>query len=205
MKYLWSRFTMLIELDGNVIITNLKYFDIAMIKRDGRVHNSFVNKKMDLLKEADIQFLLNNNFLVKEEADEIYECDFVRNRSVFSDSILDITILPTDACNFRCVYCYESATNRHLSKENEESIIKFVKRNAHKYKQIRLAWFGGEPLVRKEQVLRITKTINDMCKNNGILFSARMTTNAYELDIETFNELVKNRVLAYQICIDGNR
>lgn len=196
---------MLNELDDSIIITNLKYFDITKIKKQGRIHKSFMSKNMDLLTEKDIEFLSTNNFLVKEGVDEIYECDFVRNRSVFSDSILDITILPTDSCNFRCVYCYESATNQHLSKENEESIIKFIKRNAHKYKQIRLAWFGGEPLVRKEQVLRITKTINDICKNKGILFSGRMTTNAYELDIDTFNELVRNRVLAYQICIDGNR
>ena len=205
MNYIWSRFTMLTELDNSTIITNLKYFDIAKIKKNGRIHNSFLSKRMDSLTDTDIAFLGNNNFLVKEGTDEIYECDFIRNRSVFSDSILDITILPTDSCNFRCVYCYESATNQHLSKENEESIIKFVNRNAHKYKQIRLAWFGGEPLVRKGQVLRITKTINDICKSKGILFSARMTTNAYELDIDTFNELVRNRVLAYQICIDGNR
>lgn len=164
MKYLWSKFTMLNELDGSIIITNLKYFDITKIEKSGRIHKSFISKNMDLLTEKDIEFLSTNNFLVKEGTDEIYECDFVRNRSVFSDSILDITILPTDSCNFRCVYCYESATNQHLSKENEESIIKFIKRNAHKYKQIRLAWFGGEPLVKKDQVLRITKAINDICR-----------------------------------------
>lgn len=205
MKYLWSRFTMITQLDNSTILVNLKYFDIVKIEKNGRIHNSFLSKETNLLTDIDIEFLATNNFLAKEEEDEIYECDFVRNRSVFSDSILDVTILPTDSCNFRCVYCYESATNQHLSEENEESIIKFIKRNAHKYKQIRLAWFGGEPLVRKEQVLRITKTINDICKDKGILFSGRMTTNAYELDIDTFNELVRNRVLAYQICIDGNR
>lgn len=205
MKYLWSRFTMLTQMDNSIILVNLKYFDIIKIKRNGRVHNSFLSKEMGLLKDSDIEFLAINNFLIKEEVDEIYECDFVRNRSVFSDSVLDITILPTDSCNFRCVYCYESVTNQHLSKENEESIIKFIKRNAHKYKQIRLAWFGGEPLIKKEQVLRMTKEINDICKSKGILFSGRMTTNAYELDIDTFNELVRNRVLTYQVCIDGNR
>lgn len=205
MEYCWSRFTMLTELDNDIIITNLKYFNIIKIKRGGRIHNSFVTSRVDLLTDIDIEFLVNNNFLVSEEIDEIYESDFIRNRSVFSDSILDITILPTDACNFRCVYCYESATNQHLSEENEEAIIKFIKHNAHKYKQIRLAWFGGEPLVRKEQVLRMTRTINNICKSNGILFSGRMTTNAYELDIDTFNELVQNRVFAYQICIDGNK
>ncbi len=205
MRNVWSKYTMLTQIDDSVVITNLKYFNIAKIKNNGRIHNSFLSKNMELLTNTDIEFLINNNFLILEETDEIYECDFIRNRSVFSDSILDITILPTDSCNFRCVYCYEAATNLHLSEENEEAIIKFIKRNANKYKQIRLAWFGGEPLVRKEQVLRMTKTINDICKNRGILFSARMTTNAYELDIDTFNELVKNRVLAYQICIDGNR
>ena len=205
MKYSWSKFTMLTELADSTIITNLKFFDIIKVKNEGRIHSSFVLKDTSLLTDKDIEFLINSNFLVKDGTDEIGECEFIRNRSVFSDSILDITILPTDSCNFRCVYCYEAASNQHLSEENEEAIIKFIKKNAHKYKQIRLAWFGGEPLVRKDQVVRMTKAINDICRDKGILFSARMTTNAYELDLETFNELVKNRLLAYQICIDGNR
>ena len=205
MQYVWSKFTILVEYEKSIIITNLKYFDSVIVQKDGRIHRSFFLKNTELLIDTDVEFLISHNFLVDEKLDEIYECDFSRNRAVFSDSTLDLTILPTESCNFRCVYCYESASNQHLTKEGERAIVKFVQQNVRKYRHVRLAWFGGEPLVRKDQVLRITKAINDICKSNGVLFSARMTTNAYELDIDTFNELVSNRLLSYQICIDGDR
>ena len=205
MQYKWSKFTLLQQYEGDIIMANLKYFDVALIKKNGRIHKDFLAKKLEFLSDTDIDFLVEHHFLINDNVDEISECDFARNRSVFSDSTLDITILPTDACNFRCVYCYEAAKNQHLSEENEAAIIRFIHKNALKYRHVRLAWFGGEPLVRKEQVIRMTKKINEICKNYGVLFSARMTTNAYELDINTFNELIANRVLAYQICIDGNR
>lgn len=189
MQYVWSKFTILVEYEKSIIITNLKYFDSVIVQKDGRIHRSFFLKNTELLIDTDVEFLISHNFLVDEKLDEIYECDFSRNRAVFSDSTLDLTILPTESCNFRCVYCYESASNQHLTKEGERAIVKFVQQNVRKYRHVRLAWFGGEPLVRKDQVLRITKAINDICKSNGVLFSARMTTNAYELDIDTFNEL----------------
>lgn len=179
MQYVWSKFTILVEYEKSIIITNLKYFDSVIVQKDGRIHRSFFLKNTELLIDTDVEFLISHNFLVDEKLDEIYECDFSRNRAVFSDSTLDLTILPTESCNFRCVYCYESASNQHLTKEGERAIVKFVQQNVRKYRHVRLAWFGGEPLVRKDQVLRITKAINDICKSNGVLFSARMTTNAY--------------------------
>lgn len=205
MEYKWSRF-ILENGDGeNAILVSLMYFDSFRLSRNSLMYGSYKLGDVDILSDKEKEYLYNRHFIVEKDVDEIEFCDFVRMRSVYADSILDITILPTDTCNFKCVYCYETSRNRFLSDEAEASILKYVRKNIHKYKQIRLAWFGGEPLVRKEQVIRITKSINELCKKAGVLFSGSIVTNAYELDLDTFQALVQNKILAYQICIDGSK
>ena len=205
MIYKWSQYNLATEYDECIILTNLIYFNSFKIKKDSNIYTGFLSNSVEGLSDSEKEYLYNNYFLTESSVDEKILCDYLRARSVYSDSSLYLTILPTDACNFRCVYCYESATNTHLSDENEKNIIKFIKKNIKQYKYVRVSWFGGEPLVRKEQVIRMSEEINEICKMNGVLFSGQMTTNAYELDINTFNTLVRNRILAFQICIDGNR
>ncbi len=205
MNYKWSQYNLATEYDNYVILTNLVYFNSFRVKKESNIYSGFLSNSVDSLSRSDKEYLYNNYFLTDSNVDEKVLCDYLRARSVYSESVLYLTILPTDVCNFRCVYCYESATNTYLSDENEKAIISFIRRNIKQYKYVKVSWFGGEPLVRKEQVLRMSKEINEICRKNGVLFSGQMTTNAYELDIDTFNTLTRNRILAYQICIDGNK
>lgn len=92
MNYVWSKFTMLNKLENSILITNLKYFIIYEIKNNGRIHNSYLTKRLDMLTDGDMDFLIQNGFLISEDTDEIYECDFIRNRSAFADSVLNITM-----------------------------------------------------------------------------------------------------------------
>ena len=41
-------------------------------------------------------------------------------------SILNLTILTTRNCNFRCKYCYESFENRKMTKDVCDRLIKYV-------------------------------------------------------------------------------
>ena len=53
--------------------------------------------------------------------------------------------------------------------------------------------------------LQMMEQINNLCKNHGVAMVSSITTNGYELDIETFKKFVRKRVLYYQITIDGDR
>ncbi|WP_313640716.1 radical SAM/SPASM domain-containing protein [Paenibacillus sp.] len=125
------------------------------------------------------------------------------NSILYSNDTLEVTILPTDACNFNCSYCYQKPPYKIMSEETESRIIDFFKKNINKYKTVRINWFGGEPLLQKKQIVRMMESINIICKKNGVPLISRMTTNGYGLDLDTFNAFIKNRLLFFQITLDG--
>jgi len=71
------------------------------------------------------------------------------------DDVLNLTILPTEQCNFRCFYCYESFKLGKMSKETSDSILKLVQKRASTLKILTIGWFGGEPLMAKDIVLSL--------------------------------------------------
>lgn len=151
-----------------------------------------------------VRTLYNNGFLYENKYDESKFVDVMHKTHLFSDNWLYLTILPTNNCNFRCVYCYETSTDEYMDDQTEASIIEFVRRNIKKYKYLRLNWFGGEPLLQKERVIRMSEKISAICKQNGVPMIGLMSTNGYELDIDTFKKLIRSRILSYQICLDGD-
>ena len=129
------------------------------VDKDSYVLRCFNENSTDGLDSKTMSYLEERNFIVDDDLNEKEYCDFIRSRSVYKDNFMHIMILPTDACNFRCVYCYENAENSYMSEENEQALLKYFKKKIPKLSGLRISWFGGEPLVRKEQVLRITKTM----------------------------------------------
>lgn len=166
--------------------------------------NEDISEK-DFDNDSAYKRLLEKEFIVKREFDEANWIQMKHNAAVFGDDMLSVTILPTNDCNFRCVYCYEEHKKSYMTDETEENIIKFFQKRIPKVNKVRINWFGGEPLLDKERVLKISKVIHDTCKQNGVPLIAAMNTNAYLLDLDTFKKLVACRVLYYEICIDGDR
>lgn len=149
-------------------------------------------------------FLFENGFLFDENnLDSTLEDYYSDN-----DTNLEIIILPTEKCNFRCVYCYEEHDFICEAQVEYQKISDFIEnriKSEKKYKQVSLSWFGGEPLLRKEEIFSFTKKIRLLCEENGIEFSSSITTNGYLLDIPTFSCLVDLGVKSYQITLDGDK
>ena len=203
----WSEFNLTVESEedpGSVILCNTVGFNVFKTKMDSTVYTAYSSGSFENLTETEVEYLKEQGFLVASDFNEREYCDHWHSCGVYDNSMLSITIIPTDACNFRCVYCFENPDNSYMAAETENAILKYLRLNLRKYRSFQLGWFGGEPLVRKEQVLRMTKEINELCKKYGVKFFGSMSTNGYELDEPTLTELVRNRILSYQICIDGN-
>lgn len=150
------------------------------------------------------KILYNNGFLYESDYDESKFVDVIHKTHLFSDNWLYLTILPTNNCNFRCVYCYETNKDEYMSEQTENNILEFVRKNIRKYKYLRLNWFGGEPLLKKERVIYMSEKISAICRENKVPMIGLMSTNGYELDVETFKKLIRSRILSYQICLDGD-
>lgn len=123
--------------------------------------------------------------------------------STLSNKIQQLILLPTERCNFRCTYCYEDFALGRMSKETQSGIEKFIAARVPDLTSLQLSWFGGEPLVAKDIVLRIAGFAHRLCEAHDVNFSGGLTTNAYFLEKSLLEELLSVRQNFFQITLDG--
>lgn len=124
--------------------------------------------------------------------------------SKYDDSKLQLIILPTEECNFRCVYCYESFLRPMMSVEMQDGIRKYVE-SQDGLSELAVCWFGGEPLVAHEIVVALTRHFNEWCEATGVQFYCNAVTNAYLLTPEIAPELITSGCRSFQVTLDGVR
>lgn len=147
--------------------------------------------------------LMKSGILVDENEDEIEYMKYWYTNKVFSNKLLSVTILPTNDCDFRCVYCYQAEKTNYMGAEVMNNILSYLNKNIRYYETFSISWFGGEPLLSKKMICEMMKEIKTICRESKTPYVGSITTNGYELDIETFKCFVKNGLRYFQITIDG--
>lgn len=158
-------------------------------------------------REENVYFRLlkEHALLVPIDRDEISLLDYQYQSLIYDSSHFTLTIIPTMNCNFRCMYCYEDKFPSRMSEETENHLIKYVRKNIRRFRSMELNWFGGEPLLEKDCVLRVTNAIVKICSQNGVSFTSSITTNGYLLTVDLFEKLYKSGIRYYQISLDGDK
>lgn len=196
-----SMYNMYLEIDGNNVIFNTLNSKLYMVEE--MIYKCLKNDSInETLVQEDKEVLLNAGLIIDREVDEVDMFKHIVDKSIY-DNNLRITIVLTNNCNFRCQYCYQNKTNKAMSDETENSIIKYIQKNIRGYKSVYIEWFGGEPLLVKKRLLRMNSTIKEICKQARVPYISSITTNGYLLDKETFTKLVSDNCMYYQITIDG--
>ena len=115
----------------------------------------------------------------------------------------ELIILPTEKCNFRCTYCYEDFEIGKMSETTQRALELFLENRVPGLQKLDLSWFGGEPLVAKDVVLRLARYAQALCEHHGVVLRGALTTNAYVLDRELFEKLLACKQDFFQITLDG--
>ena len=123
--------------------------------------------------------------------------------SSLSNKIQQLIILPTEKCNFRCTYCYEDFSIGKMKESVQVSIERFMELRIPELSELSLHWFGGEPLLAKEVVLRLAAHAKKLCELYGTSLNGGLTTNGYVLTFELFEELLSYNQRFFQITLDG--
>lgn len=119
------------------------------------------------------------------------------------NEILRVTIMPTEGCNFRCPYCYEDHKAVTMRHEVLNTIQEYVLSQIPNFEKIQLDWFGGEPTLCQDMMLKTSLAIQAACNAQGKAYSASITTNGYLLDADLFRQLYDAGIISYQITLDG--
>ncbi len=205
-EYVASQFNVKVSLEnGDIILRNLFHNSyIYVVKENVTKINNILEQCCGGNEEIE-KILLQKGMLVPKGITEYQQVDSYRRNISYSSSNLDLTILPTDACNFRCAYCFESEGKTYMSQDTEERLIKFMDSSFKKYKTVYIQWFGGEPLLCKALIKRVMVKANEFAKRDKVSLVAGITTNGYELDLETYKELCKYGLIWIQVSVDGTR
>lgn len=121
-----------------------------------------------------------------------------------SNRRLELILMPTEACNFRCTYCYEDFALGRMSRELVVGLEKLMEARAPGLDSLTLSWFGGEPTLALDHVLRLQEHALGLRRAHpGLAVHGIMTTNGWKLVPEVFERLVERGVSEYQISFDG--
>ena len=121
-----------------------------------------------------------------------------------SNERLHLILMPTEACNFRCVYCYEDFKYRRMEPWVVEAVRKWIASRAPGLRSLHLSWFGGEPLLARGIIRTLMTDARSLGEaNRDMQVTSNATTNGYLLSPAVLTELVDLGVTGYQISFDG--
>jgi len=121
-----------------------------------------------------------------------------------SPMLLHLILLPTEACNFRCTYCYEDFKLGRMGEDVVRGIEILLSRRVPKLRRLDLSWFGGEPLMARDIMLRILDHVARLRQEHPELqFNSDATTNGILLTPELLERFQSLGLTRFQISFDG--
>ena len=150
-----------------------------------------------------VAYLKKRGFLVPEGSDEYRLFQMKFGRQHYRDDVLELILLASEDCNFRCEYCYEDFKRGTMAPAVRESVKKLVRRRAPHIKGLSIAWFGGEPLYGWDAIEDLAPYCKKIAEEFGLHYYSNMTTNGYLLEHERAKKLLKWGVRHYQVTVDG--
>lgn len=190
------------EENGNIIINSNLQLNAVKLTEDG------IKKEFrELIRSGGCSELDSPLKILLHEQEKLNTPNEIReslkNLQELMDEVLFVTIMPTEGCNFRCPYCYESHIPNTMFRETLDQIMSYISHQASNFKYIQLNWFGGEPTLCKDVVLEVSDFLRRLGAEKGFKFASNMTSNGYLLDRNSFVEYYDKGITDYQITLDG--
>lgn len=160
------------------------------------------NKSIDL---GDVPvYLAKAGLIVSNEIDETKYINEDHKMVEKGTGSLDITIAVTRSCNYHCSYCFEinELGTGKISSETIDGVIKFIgsELTKHKYKRLKVVYFGGEPLLNIQAIKEISSKLH---KITDIPIIGHITTNGRLLTADVAKELTDCGIKTAQVTLDG--
>ena len=155
------------------------------------------------------QGLISNGFIIDDNMDELASAMAISKKHDLDESSYHLIINPTMNCNFKCWYCYEShikssKISLDTRKKIEHAIEQKLKND--KIKSFYLSWFGGEPLLFFNQLIKpISEYTANLAAQYGVKLTSAYTTNGFLIKKEMIPLFKKYNTISFQITLDGHR
>lgn len=130
----------------------------------------------------------------------VQEDDCAPVTTIFLTSWLHLT----DRCNLRCTYCYLPHVREDMSPKTGCAAIDATFRSAiaNGFKQVKLKYAGGEPLLRFSLIMELHRYAQSQAREHGIDLEGVVLSNGTLLTTE-IAEALKSLGLRLMISLDG--
>jgi uncharacterized protein len=210
-NYRFSKYNHFLKRENKVIGLNL--YNQYLFAIDQQKYNLMMSYNLNLEQlKANEPVLFSTMYklgVIENVNMDIPSILLMRNRQqVFSNKSYRLIIIPTLNCNFSCWYCYETHIKKKMNKEVLGSIIQYIENliKEEKISFLHLDFFGGEPLICFESVLKpICIAAKKLCSENNIHFYVSMTTNAFFITEKMIPFFIEHNVTGFQITLDCDK
>lgn len=211
-RYKVSRYDMMIPLsDGTALLFNGRTRALNLLSQPeaqtySRMGEQGAFTASRITDTMWLRTLVRGGHVVGETIDELalVRTDYEGRRGPSNN--LNLTIAPTMGCNFACGYCFQGLDKPtgKMSREVEDAIFTLVK-SREGLKSINVVWYGGEPLMGKDSICRISDALIAYCDKKKINYSAGIVSNTFLLTADVARQLYSRRIKWVQVTLDGNR
>lgn len=152
-----------------------------------------------------VEQLAYGGFVVADDTDELGLLERQYNAHRYDMQTLILTVAPTLACNFGCDYCFQGQDkpNEGMRADVQDALLGLIARVTPGIRRVHIAWYGGEPLIRRDVIDSLSERVIAHCQAHGLAYDAMIVTNGYFLDAAVAKMLVSRRVRAAQVTLDG--
>lgn len=204
-----SEYNIILRQDNASVIFNS--FTNSYIALSKTVCDAFESLPVEEFKKKHEYTYLNLckiGVIIPSSKDEMAIIRYKNKMAIFASRELRIVIYPTQDCNLKCWYCYESHIPHTLMKQDTiNKIIKFVKNSIkeNSFDDFYITLFGGEPFISFNTIAYpLLKSLKEIIESAGKHFSVFFVTNASLINESIISKL--NEIKPHlQITLDGNK
>ncbi len=163
--------------DGRLVLWNTLSGKITTFKPEDRtkVLNLLTKNGFEAPKEKLVKYLVDRGYLVRKGVDEYRLFQGLFGKQHYRTDTLELMLMPSEDCNFRCTYCYEDFVRGTMLPEVREGIKNLVRKRIKKLNRLHIAWFGGEPLYGREAVEDLAPFFREIAEEHEVPFGCGAT------------------------------
>jgi len=191
--------------DGRLVLWNsykgtMSVFEAAQKEA---IESLLSKKGFEARPEGVVKYLFDRGFLLKEGTDEYRRIQLGFGHQHYRTDTLQLILLASEDCNFRCQYCYEDFTRGTMQSWVRTGVKHLIQKRREGLRNLSISWFGGEPLYGFQAIEDLAPFFLQVAGESSIRLRNHMTTNGYLLTPEVAEKLLSWQINAFQITLDG--
>lgn len=200
-----SHYNVFFPFDGKYVLFNTLEGSIFIV--DSKTKDSLEKNELSSLNKEFTRLLIKNGIVVEDELNEQEAYRLLFERSKYVTPLTSVDVVTTYACNLACIYCYEGKgelENKSMDEKTVKCAIKFIQKlaNHDNSTALRVALFGGEPLLNMPINLILAKESQEWCEENNRDFFMNAVTNGTLFTEKNVEDLAQYNC-SFLVVIDG--